>query len=793
MMNQMKLEHQVQAKWLNILERILFDYRVAVLSIFIVITMFLGFHAAQLRPEASFNRMIPTYHPYIKNYFNYERDLKGLGNFIRICVATPEKDIFSKEYFETLKKIQEDIFYIEGVDRSSLKSLWSAATRWEIVTSKGFQGGPVIPNSFNGSPDALEMVRQNILRSAIVGSMVANDFKSSIIFVPLQEINPSTGKPLDYQKFSNDIELIRNKYQSSTIQIHITGFAKIVGDLIDGSRRVILFFVITFFILIIFLYFSSKCWRSTFVRAASSLTAVAWQLGLLRLFGYGLNPYSMLVPFLMFALGVSHGIQMGNAMTREMMHVFDKLQAARKAFRIIFVPGVAALLTDALGFALLFLIRIGVIQDIAVGATIGVFVVAFTDLMLLPIMMSFTGVSQKSIENLKINDSKKNIIWDKIASLSSNKGTAIVILTSVLLFGFGIYSKKGLKIGDVDPGAPELRVDSRYNKDVSYITGHYAIGNDIFVIMLETPSESGNTDYNVMVAADRLQYQLENLDCVLSTFSLVDYVKFFTSGYSEGNPKWYSLPRNRESRDSSETKSPIELRNKESTLILIYVYLKDHKAETLDSVVSVVEAFKKMNDSEKGVFLLAAGNAGIEAATNIEIRKSTIFMTILVYASVFLVVLFSYRSLRGALSIMIPLYLITVLSESLMASLGIGIKVATLPVIAVGVGIGVDYGIYLYSRLDHYLSEGLIFRDALYRALSTTGKAILFTGITLSVGVGTWFFSPIKFQADMGLLLAFVFLGNMFGALLLLPSLFTLFGIRKKYRKARESKLYQST
>jgi predicted RND superfamily exporter protein len=106
-----------------------------------------------------------------------------------------------------------------------------------------------------------------------------------------------------------------------------------------------------------------------------------------------------------------------------------------------------------------------------------------------------------------------------------------------------------------------------------------------------------------------------------------------------------------------------------------------------------------------------------------------------------------------------------------MAYLGIGMKVATLPVIALGVGVGVDYGIYVYSRLETFLRAGMPLQEAYYETLRSTGKAVLFTGLCLAIGVATWVFSAIKFQADMGLMLTFMFLVNMIGALLLLPAL----------------------
>jgi predicted RND superfamily exporter protein len=139
----------------------------------------------------------------------------------------------------------------------------------------------------------------------------------------------------------------------------------------------------------------------------------------------------------------------------------------------------------------------------------------------------------------------------------------------------------------------------------------------------------------------------------------------------------------------------------------------------------------------------------------------------------------TFRSVKITACIIVPLMLTSILGQALMAVLGIGVKVATLPVIALGVGIGVDYGIYIYSSLEHYLRQGHNLRQAYFSALKASGTAVAFTGLTLAVGVGTWIYSPIKFQADMGLMLTFMFFWNMLGALLLLPALAWLLNARE--------------
>lgn len=753
-----------------LIECMLFTKRPLWIGLFILLTLFFGYHALHIKPEASFLRMIPSHHPYIQNYLAHQQDLKALGNVVRICVETTIDDIFTSTYLETLKNMTDEVFFISGVDRSALKSLWTPKTRWNEVSEQGFVGGPVIPATYDGSDTALEQVRQNVLKSGEVGSLVANDFKSSVIYIPLHDIDPETEEPLDYQCFSEKLEQIRSRFQNNHIKIHITGFAKVVGDLMEGATQVLLFFMIAFVILIAILLYHSCCVKSTFIHAITSMVAVGWQLGILKLCGFGLNSYSMLVPFLMFALSVSHGIQMINTMSHEIICGADKHKAAQLAFRNNVVPGLAALITDCIGFATLMIIRIGVIQDIAIAACIGVAIVAFTDLMFLPLLLSYSGISHRAIKIIKEKEaSAAHQLWKILSRFIHRRWAASAIAVAVLSAIGGIYLRQDIKIGDLDPGAPEFRPQARYNKDNNYMNAHYSIGSDIFIVMLKTPP-AGNSTYPVVVATDLLKWRLSQLKGVQNVTSHVDYLKRLNSAYMEGNLKWMAVPRSQTALNNMALKIPPNVANQHGKLTPMIIFLDDHKAQTLESVVDTVEAFAKKNNTDTYQFLLAAGNAGIEAATNIEVKKALSTLILLVYSILSFVCVITFKSIRAALCVVIPLMLTSVLCEALMAKANIGIKVATLPVIAVGVGIGVDYGIYILYKLLHYRTQGHPLTSAFYYTLNTTGRAVAFTGLSLAIGVGTWAFSPIKFQADMGFLLTFMFLWNMLGAMVLTPA-----------------------
>ncbi|MDO7902910.1 RND family transporter [Pseudomonas sp. K13] len=761
----------------TLLERLIFNNRPVVIALCVVVSLFLFWQATQIRPSTSFEKMIPLQHPFIEQMLEHRDDLANLGNTVRISVEAVNGDIFDKDYMETLRQINDEVFYLPGVDRAGLKSLWSPSVRWSEVTEEGFSGGEVIPNTYDGSPDSLDTLRDNVLKSGQVGRLVANNFKSSIIDIPLLETFPDPQDPgkltrLDYQKFSHQLEeKIRDKFQAQNpnVKIHIVGFAKKVGDLIDGLVMVAMFFGIALLITWALLYWFTWCIRSTIAVLITTLVAVVWQLGLMHAVGFGLDPYSMLVPFLIFAIGISHGVQKINGIALQSSDADNALTAARRTFRQLFLPGMIAILADAVGFITLLIIDIGVIRELAIGASIGVAVIVFTNLILLPVAISYVGISQKAIARSKKDAVCEHPFWRLLSNFASPKVAPVSIGLALLAFAGGLWYSQNLKIGDLDQGAPELRPDSRYNLDNRFMIGNYSTSSDVLVIMVKTAAERCSV-HETMAPIDELMWTMDNTPGVQSTISLVTVSKQVIKGMNEGSLKWETLSRNPDILNNSIARAD-GLYNANCSLAPVLVFLNDHKAETLERVTAAAKAFAEAHDRDGLQFLLAAGNAGIEAATNEVIKSAELTILILVYLCVAVMCLITFRSFAATLCIVLPLVLTSVLGNALMAFMGIGVKVATLPVVALGVGIGVDYGIYIYSRLESFLRAGLPLQEAYYETLRSTGKAVLFTGLCLAIGVCTWIFSAIKFQADMGLMLTFMLLWNMFGALWLLPAL----------------------
>ena len=742
--------------------RMIFKRRLSVCLVFLMVTLFLGWRMTGLGIDARFEKMVPVNHPFIQTMMRQMSSGDSV-NTLRIAVVNPLGEIFSAEYMETLRQLHDEVFYLPGVDRAHLKSLWAPSVRWLQVTEEGYAGGPVIPENYDGSAVSLEQLRENVLRSGQLGITIGNDFQSSIISAPLFEFDSNTGEPLDYQGLSEKLEQLRTQYQKAGVNIHIVGQAKVFGDLYEGVETVIQFFVVAIMITFVLLYLYSRCIRSSVIPLLTSLIAVIWQLGLLSVLGFSLDLYSILVPFLVFAIGVSHGVQIINSM-RQRIVTTTAIEAARAAFNLLYRPGLLALLSDAIGFTTLLVIDIQVIRELAITASIGVGCIILTNLVLLPVLISYSGVKNNHQPMEKRFD-----FWRLIARFADPKVAGISLVIAVIGFAGGVWRSSALKIGDLDPGAPEFHPDSRYNLDNSYINSHYGSSADLFVTYVETFKENCSS-YAVMEAIDRYMWQMESVPGVLSTLSLVTVSKQVIRGLNEGNLKWQTLSRNPYVLNSSIA-SARGLYNSDCSVAPVVLFLADHKAETLERVVKATEQFAYDNNNDPVRFTMAGGSGGVQAATNEVIGQAQIEMLLWVYAVVSLLCFWTFRSLRAVICIIVPLVLTSVLCQALMAALGIGVKVATLPVIALGVGIGVDYGIYIFNRLEYFIRQGHDLTTAYYQTLRSAGRAVMFTGFTLAVSVGSWMFSPLKFQADMGILLTFMFIWNMVGAIWLLPAL----------------------
>ncbi len=759
----------------TMLENLIFNNRKLVVAIFIILTIFMMYQASHLKIDAGFAKLLPLKHEYIQTYVEYREQFGG-ANRVVIAIKAREGDIFTPKFFEVLAELTDDVFFIPGVDRTRVMSLFTPNVRFTEVVEDGISGGNVIPDDFEPTPEGLAKVRENILKSNYMGRLVANDFSSAIVVAELLEVNPATGEKLDYIDVAGLLEGVREKYSNHEIGVefdyHIIGFAKVIGDIASGAARVVLFFLIAFTITAVFVYVYSQSLKLTMIVLGCALVAVIWQLGLLTLLGFGIDPMSILVPFLIFAIAVSHGVQMISAFRAEVFDGADSLTASRSTFRRLLVPGGIALLSDTIGFITIMLIEIRMIQEMAITASLGVAVIILTDLILVPVLLSYVQLTASYQEKLHERATKMDQLWSVLGGVTVPRNAAIILAVAAVLFAVGGWKAGQIKIGDLHAGVPELRADSQYNIDTDFITKHFSIGVDVITTIVESHPEAC-TEHDVMTTIDRFEWHMRNVPGVQSVFGIGIVAKIINAGWNEGSLKWRVLPRNPSTMAQAVTyiDTATGLLNAECSVMPVYIYTVDHKAETIERIVAEVKAYQAEHGSEDVTFRLATGNVGVMAATNEVVSEAQFPILLWVFAAIIVLCLITFRSVKGTMCIVIPLALVSVLAYALMAILEIGLKTSTLPVVALGVGIGVDYGIYIYSRFRSLLQDGLSIHDAYLATLKLTGSGVIFTGITLAVGVATWIFAPIKFQADMGILLTFMFLVNMLGAIILLPAL----------------------
>ncbi len=805
-------------------ERIVFGNRPAVLIVFALITLTMAFFASQLRVDAGFKKQVPLQHEYMQTFLDYERDFGG-ANRILIAVVDKGGDMFNLPFMRAMENITLEAKSIDNVDEARLRSIFTPNVRYIEVVEDGLDAGNVIPNGFSPNlegfaptPEQFATVRDNIVKAGIVGRLVAKDFSGAMVWVDLVPEDPEHGIHVDYNKIAAQLEALRGKYENEHIGVHVIGFAKMVGDITDGARSVIGFFFLTiaFTWLLLFIYSSSVKLASLTVFCA--LISVLWMLGALRLLGFGIDPMNMLTPFLIFAIAVSHGEQMINRFRGELFfggledgsveelrrrEGVDPATAARLAFRMLLVPGSVALIAGCIGFATILIIPVRIIFELAITATIGVGLTILTDLVLLPVLLSYTKLSNlpRKREYRLRQLTQFDKLWAVLARFARPLPAAVIIAIGLVAWLAASHYGSRVMIGDAQEGVAELRADARYNQDARLISEKFALGVDILNVIAEAAPSACIGSYPVMETLDRFAWHMRNVEGVAQVMTLPSAAKLVHAGWNEGNVRYRALPRDSDTlrQDTQGFETDTGLLNGDCSAMPVMMFLTDHRATTIDRVVAAVKQFRDDNGlfagpdvnlreqlaeeaaaaqargetitSHRINLRLATGNVGVMAATNDEVRAVKRTMLLLLYAAVFVMCLISFRNPLASLCIVLPLVLVTELGHALMVELDIGMKVNTLTVIALGVGIGVDYAIYIFARMREAMQAGKPLTESYFSALKTTGIAIFYTALTLAVGVFTWVFSDLKFQADMGVMLTFMFVVNMIAAIVFLPAL----------------------
>ncbi len=761
-------------KFIKRLENWFFTHRLTTLACLAGFTAVMAMFALQLHMDAGFEKQIPVGHPYVQTFQKYRSDLFG-ANRLTVVVRANRGSIWTKQGLKRLYDVTQAVGALPNVDRLGVQSLWTPNSFVNEITEEGFRAQPVIPATVipdTITPQDIDAVRRATAAGGFVGSLVSRDENAAMITAEINEVG-ADGKKVDYVAYNKLLEQkLRGKFEDGDYKVEIIGFAKQIGDIADGAQGVLVFCGIALLLTAAAVYWYCHSVRFTVLPILCSLTSLVWQFGTLRLLGFGLDPLAVLVPFLVFAIGVSHGVQQINYIVRELSHGKNSMEAARASFTGLLIPGTLALVTAFVSFITLTLIPIPMIRELAITASLGVAYKIVTNLVMLPVAASCFNFSRQYAETA-MRKRERRAEWLRVLARVAKPRNAVCVLIAVgVVFASAVYESRDRVVGTLQPGAPELRPEARFNQDAVDISKSFDVGLDWLSVVVAAPPQSCESPA-VGQFADNLAYHMQTVPGVVSISSYPSMLRTYNEGYNEGNPKMNVVPLDSGNYASlsAEINRVRGYLSKDCSMTAVHLYLSDHKATTINRVIAAVKSFQATHQLQGVSIKLAAGNAGVLAATNDEVEKTELPMMLYVYGAIVLLVFFVYRDLRAVVSCCLPLTVGTFVGYWFMKEFQIGLTVATLPVMVLAVGIGVDYAFYIYNRLQLHLASGESIVKALEHSMLEVGMATVFTAITLAIGVATWSFSALKFQADMGKLLAFMFIVNLIMAMTALPAL----------------------
>ncbi len=756
-------------------ERALFAARMPILLVLLGVTVWCVWVAQFLTFDADLERQLPRDHPYAQTALDYKEKIAGL-NSVQVVVETTKGSIWTPSFLKTLNDVTQELIYMPSVSRESVTSLWTPNTFIYEATEAGVEGRQLIPATM--TPDALTaadvaLVRADAFKGGYRGKLFGLDGKAAMIHASILPQMPD-GKAPDLIAVANELESkIRGKFEAGDVKIRIIGFTKFVGDIANAAFDVLTFFAIAFVLSALALWYYSRSLALTLITVLCSAASIAWLLAIVHMAGLRLHPLGLVIPFLIYVIGVSHGVQQINRFLASVAkRGHTPLEAARRTFRRLLVPGLFSIVTVLASFAAILLLPIPFVTDLAVIALIGVALKIVSNLVMLPLAMSYVRFSAQAVERQRVLLMARQRFMAAFSRDARPLPALVVLVLSAGLGATAVWNALDVGVGHKRPGAQELWESSRFNVDAAAIARNFDLDLDSFVIVTVAPVDAC-VDYNVMALIERFGVAMRGVDGVKSVMSLPEASRFVYSIVQEGNLKWRVLPKAPDvlAVATGAISDTTGLRNADCSLMPLAVYLTDHRDETLRRVSAAAEAFIAQNKMPNVTFRLATGNGGVLAAINDAVREARVTAPLLVFGIIAILVFAAYRDWRAVPCCLAPLGLANALGLWLLSWLGIGLTVTTLPVFVLAAGIGVAFGLYLYERIEAHLREGAAMDEAFALSMREEGAAIVYTALTLALGVGCWAFSGLKFQADMGWLLAFLVLANALAAVTVLPAM----------------------
>jgi uncharacterized protein len=799
-------EGKKKSVWLKLVE---FHINRAYLMLTVIIlgTLFFGYKMTDTKIHTDFFQLYPPNHPYIQLYKQY-RDMFGTANVMSMVMEVQKGDIYNTETLTKVDQISKELLSTKGVNPLQFVSITHPKVKNIFVGAYGIAVLPLIPK-IPETPEEFAALKKNIYRSEDVrGIFISGDNKSTLIQAGFWE------EGVNMIELYKSLTSIKDRYEDANHKIYLTGYPMLYAWIAYYTPQLYSVFAVTAVILILMLWWYFRNIIGIVLPMLSMVISAIWGLGFVVTIGLTLDPLILVVPFLLSARALSHSVQSMERFYEEYAVAGDKRTAIVNAYGYLYKPGILGLITDALGVLTIAVATIPLIRNLAIYGSFWVCTIYFSSIVLHPVLLSMLpapGV-KKDRKNVKEFDKQKD--REEIQKLSARPGDVayvkmgeffisltvgqrkwIVFSTAmVILFVGGYMTHIYLKVGDVSAGKAILYPDHEYNIAYDKVNKEF-LGASQMVVIAEGKKEKAMDNAESMRLLEEMQIGATSIPGVGGSVSIADIIKRVSRMWHETDPKWGMLPE--EVKDLSQmifliggNMGPGELdrfiSTPDYTNATVTLFFRDYNNQTIKGAISYLKDYIAANPAQEIRFRLVGGILGIIAAVNEEVEWSYWINMMLIFSTIFLFCWWTYRTWLGALVLWVPLVVCQILCDIIMLIFGIDLNINSLPVASVGVGVGVDYGIYILSRLaeEYQFSKG-DFVKANYMAITSTGKAIIFTASTLIVSIILFAFSSFKFQAEMAILLSFLLVANMVGALVLMPALVSIIGperILPKYR-----------
>ncbi|MCU7813988.1 MAG: MMPL family transporter [Candidatus Thiodiazotropha sp. (ex Rostrolucina anterorostrata)] len=759
---------------LHKIDGIIFSSPKVTLALIVAVTLFFAFQIPGVRMASDFADLLPQQHPYIQLH-NEIRDTFGGANNVIVAVEVTEGTIFTNETLQRIHRITQAVDSLYGINHNLVTSLTHRNTRKVWLNEEGtVKSAPHFdPSIAKYTEDDLQKMQTDVIANRrVFGLLVSPDLKLALIRGTLNE------GELDYEKVFNQLQKIREKESASGIKIHATGNPVLVGWVSSYADQVVQIFLYTILImlLLLILYFR-KAYGILLPTLGIVLTSI-WGLGILSLLGHNLDPLMLVVPFLISARAMSHGIQLVERYYHDLQEMRDSKAAARSAFENLFRPGSLGVISDAIGLLLISLGSVPINDKLAVYASLWALSVVVTVLIMVPVLLELLPAPRK----MEISHNfMRRVIPKAAGSVTSPRGVTTILIGALILYGVGGYFASWVQIGEAEPGSPLLYLDHDYNLSSKAVNEAFPGSEELYIIA-HTEDKGGIKRPEVVKAlADFEAHMLTDPDLGAAK-GLPDLIMAVNRITHYDDPRWLVVPE-----DSRVTgglmfmymmSSPIpgallEFADTDEQSANLVFYYKDHQGTTIRRAIHMAKQWVNSPAAQvEGLTIkLAGGLIGVTAAINEAAYETNLMVIPLVLALIFASVTFFYWSLHAGWLMLLAMSFATTLTYAYMGLTGIGINVNTVPIIAVGIGVGIDYSIYIMDRIRAEYEQLGDLRAAVKHAISTTGVAIGFTAMTLIGGVVMWvFISDLHFQADAALLLIVMLILNAVAAMNLVPA-----------------------